>query len=201
MVTISATQVKDLREKTGAGMMDCKKALTECDGDFDKATKYLREKGMADAAKRSGRTTKEGVVFSYIHPGNRIGVLVEINCETDFVARTPAFQDFAKDIAMHVAASSPLYLQRDQVPESALANEREILANQARESGKPANVIDKIVDGRIDKFYSQICLLEQPFIKDMNITVEDYAKETMGKLGENIQIRRFVRFQLGEELQ
>jgi len=201
MATISATQVKELREKTGAGMMDCKKALTECGGDFDKATKYLREKGMADAAKRSGRTTKEGVVFSYIHPGNRIGVLVEVNCETDFVARTPAFHDFAKDIAMHVAASSPLYLQREQVPESALANEREILSNQAKESGKPANVIDKIVDGRIDKFYSQICLLEQPYIKDMNVSVEDYAKETMGKLGENIQIRRFVRFQLGEELQ
>lgn len=200
MVNISASQVKDLREKTGAGMMDCKKALTECDGDFDKAVKFLREKGIADAAKRSGRATKEGLVFSYIHPGNRIGVLVEVNCETDFVARNETFQEFVKDVAMHIAASSPRYLQRDQVPESAVEAEREVLRNQVKESGKPDNVIDKIVTGRLDKFYSQICLLEQPYIKDMNITVEDYLKETIGKIGENIQIRRFVRFQLGEDL-
>ncbi len=200
MSTISASQVKELREKTGAGMMDCKKALSECDGDFEKAVKYLREKGIADAAKRSGRATREGAVFSYIHPGNKIGVLVEINCETDFVARTETFLDFAKNIAMHVAASSPAYLTRDEVPDSELEGEREMLRNQAKESGKPENVIDKIVEGRIDKYYSQVCLLEQPYIKDMNISVEDYVKEVIGKLGENIHVRRFTRYQLGEEI-
>jgi len=200
MANISATIVKELREKTGAGMMDCKKALLETDGDFEKAVKYLREKGIADASKRSGRTTKEGLIYSYIHPGSRIGVLVEVNCETDFVARTDNFQAFVKDVAMHIAASSPKYIQRDEVPSAALDAEREVLRNQAKESGKPDAVIDKIVEGRIDKFYAQICLLEQPFIKDMNTTVEDYMKETSGKIGENIQIRRFVRYQLGEEL-
>lgn len=199
MAEIKATLVKELREKTGAGMMDCKKALKECDGDFDKAEKYLREKGIAAASKRSGRQTKEGVVYSYIHPGNRIGVLVEVNCETDFVARTDDFQAFAKDIAMHIAASSPAYLQRDDVPANILDGEREVLRNQAKESGKPDNVIEKMIEGRINKFYSQICLLEQPFIKDMNLSVEDFLKETMSKVGENIQIRRYVRYQLGEE--
>lgn len=200
MTNISASLVKDLREKTGAGMMDCKKALLECGGDFDKAVKFLREKGIADASKRSARITKEGLVFSYIHPGNRIGVLVEVNCETDFVARNDDFQAFVKDIAMHIAASSPRFINREQVPSTALDEEREVLRNQARESGKPEAVLDKIVEGRIDKFYSQICLLEQPFIKDMNVTVEDHLKELIGKIGENIQIRRFARFQLGEEL-
>lgn len=199
MADISASLVKELREKTGAGMMDCKKALKECDGDFDKAEKFLREKGIAAAAKRSGRQTKEGVVYSYIHPGNRIGVMVEINCETDFVARNEDFQSFAKDIAMHIAASSPQYLTREEVPDEAIESEREVLRNQAKESGKPDNVIDKMVEGRIGKFYSQICLLEQPFIKDMNVTVEDYVKEAMAKVGENIQIRRYVRYQLGED--
>ncbi|MBZ0257374.1 translation elongation factor Ts [bacterium] len=199
MAEIKATLVKELREKTGAGMMDCKKALKECDGDFDKAEKYLREKGIAAASKRSGRQTKEGVVYSYIHPGNRIGVLVEVNCETDFVARTDDFQAFAKDIAMHIAASSPAYLQRDEVPADVLDGERDVLRNQAKESGKPENVIEKMIEGRINKFYSQICLLEQPFIKDMNVSVEDFLKETMSKVGENIQIRRYVRYQLGEE--
>lgn len=201
MAEISASLVKDLREKTGAGMMDCKKALSECGGDFEKAVKFLREKGIADASKRSGKATKEGVVFSYIHPGNKIGVLVEINCETDFVARTPDFLVFAKDIAMHIAASSPLYVKRDEVPSSALDAEKEVLMNQARESGKPENVLEKIVEGRIDKFYAQICLLEQPFIKDMNKTVEELLKETIGKIGENIQVRRFSRYQLGEEIE
>ncbi len=200
MANISASIVKDLREKTGAGMMDCKKALMECDGDFEKAVKYLREKGIADASKRTGRSTKEGLIYSYIHPGSRIGVLVEVNCETDFVARNESFQSFVKDIAMHIAASSPRYLQREEVPSMALDEEREVLRNQAKESGKPEAVWDKIVEGRIDKFYAQICLLEQPYIKDMNTTVEDFLKETIGKLGENIQIRRFARFQLGEEL-
>ncbi|HOL94141.1 MAG TPA: translation elongation factor Ts [bacterium] len=200
MVTISASQVKELREKTGAGMMDCKKALTENNGDLEKAIKYLREKGIADASKRSGRVTKEGVVYSYIHPGHKIGVLVEINCETDFVARNEVFQSFAKDIAMHIAASSPLCVSRDEVAPALVEAEREVLRNQARESGKPEQVWDKIVEGRIEKFYAQVCLLEQPFIKDMNITVEDYLKETIGKIGENIVIRRFSRYQLGEEL-
>ena len=196
----TATDVKNLRERTGAGMMDCKKALNECNGDLEKAIKYLREKGIADASKRSGRTTKEGVVLSYIHPGNKIGVLVEINCETDFVARNELFQTFAKDIAMHIAASSPLCVTREEVPAHLIDAEREVLRNQARESGKPESVWDKIVEGRIEKYYSQVCLLEQPFIKDMNITVEDYLKETIGKIGENIVIRRFNRYQLGEDL-
>jgi len=180
--------------------MDCKKALTENNGDLEKAIKYLREKGIADASKRSGRVTKEGVVYSYIHPGHKIGVLVEINCETDFVARNEVFQSFAKDIAMHIAASSPLCVSRDEVAPALVEAEREVLRNQARESGKPEQVWDKIVEGRIEKFYAQVCLLEQPFIKDMNITVEDYLKETIGKIGENIVIRRFSRYQLGEEL-
>lgn len=199
MADISASVVKELREKTGAGMMDCKRALVETGGDLDKATKYLREKGIADAAKRSGRATKEGLVYSYIHPGNKIGVLVEVNCETDFVARNESFQEFTKDVAMHIAASSPGYVSRDEVPESVLEAEREVLTNQARESGKPDKVIEQMVKGRIDKFYAQICLLEQPFIKDMNITIEEYLKEVISKIGENIQIRRFARFQLGEE--
>ncbi|RJP25589.1 MAG: translation elongation factor Ts [Candidatus Omnitrophota bacterium] len=199
MANISAADVKKLREKTGVGMMDCKKALTECEGDFEKAIKFLREKGIADAQKRSGRTTKEGVIYSYIHPGNKIGVMVEINCETDFVARNDTFHTFAKDVAMHIAASSPVCISRDQVSTEALEAERDVLINQAKESGKPENVIQKIVDGRIEKYYSQVCLLEQPYIKDMNISVEDYLKETVGKIGENIQIRRFTRYQLGEE--
>ncbi|MGC9329406.1 MAG: translation elongation factor Ts, partial [Candidatus Hinthialibacter sp.] len=173
----------------------------ECDADFEKAVKYLREKGMADAAKRSGRTTKEGLIYSYIHPGNRIGVLVEVNCETDFVARNEDFQAFVKDVAMHIAASNPKYLKRDEVPAAEIEAEREVLRNQAKESGKPEAVWDKIVDGRIDKYFSQVCLLEQPFIKEMNSSVEDYLKEIIGKIGENIQIRRFVRYQLGEELE
>ena len=197
---ISAAQVKELREKTGAGMMDCKRALVECTGDMDKAIKYLREKGIADAAKRSGRATKEGVVFSYIHPGNRIGVLVEVNCETDFVARNEQFQQFAKDIAMHIAASSPKYIDREQVPGAEVEAEREVLTNQAIEAGKPEKVIQRIVDGRLEKFFGQICLLEQPFIKDPNVSVQDLLKETIAKIGENITIRRFARYQLGEEL-
>ena len=199
MAQIEASKVKELRDKTGAGMMDCKKALIECDGDFEKAVKFLREKGIADASKRSGRSTKEGIVYSYIHPGSKLGVLVEVNCETDFVARTADFQAFAKDVAMHIAASNPLYVKRDEVPESAVAGEKEVLLNQAKESGKPVNVLEKIVEGKIDKFYSQICLLEQPFVKDMNITVEQLLKELIGKIGENVQVRRFTRFQLGEE--
>jgi len=196
---ISATQFKELREKTGAGMMDCKKALTEAGGDMERAIKILREKGIASAAKRAGRVAKEGVIFSYVHPGNRIGVLVEVNCETDFVARNEQFQQFAKDIAMHVAASSPQWVSRDQVPASVLESEREVLVNQAKASGKPEKVIEKMVEGRLEKFYGQVCLLEQPFVKNPDVTVQELLKELIGKIGENIVIRRFARFQLGEE--
>lgn len=200
MADISATIVKELREKTGAGMMDCKRALQEVGGDFEKAVKYLREKGIADASKRSHRATKEGLVYSYIHPGNKIGVLVEINCETDFVARNENFHALAKDIAMHIAAASPKCVSRSEVPSNLLEGEREILIKQAEGSGKPQNVIEKMVEGRIEKFYAQVCLLEQPFIKDMNMTVEDLVKDAIGRIGENIQIRRFTRYQLGEDL-
>lgn len=199
MAEIKASVVKELRDKTGAGMMDCKKALKECDGDLDAAAKFLREKGIANADKRSGRATSEGVVFSYIHPGNKIGTLVEINCETDFVARNEQYLEMAKDIAMHIAASNPQYVTRDEVPEDVVNAEREILINQAKESGKPDNVIEKMVAGRIDKFYGQICLMEQPFIKEMNQTVEEYLKDIISKTGENIKVRRFTRYQLGEE--
>lgn len=199
MAEIKAAVVKELRDKTGAGMMDCKKALKECDGDLDAAAKYLREKGIANADKRSGRATSEGVVFSYIHPGNKIGTLVEINCETDFVARNEQYLEMAKDIAMHIAASNPQYVTRDEVPEDIVNAEREILINQAKDSGKPDNVIEKMVAGRIDKFYGQICLMEQPFIKEMNQTVEEFLKDIISKTGENIKIRRFTRYQLGEE--
>ncbi len=198
-MAITAADVKALRDKTGAGMMDCKKALSECNGDVEAAQKYLREKGISDAAKRSHRTTKEGLIYSYIHPGSKIGVLLELNCETDFVARTDDFQNLAKDIAMHIAASSPLYVERSEVPEETIDAERQVLINQAKDSGKPDHVIEKMVEGRLDKFYSQICLLEQSFIKDMNVTVEDWVKQTIGKIGENITVRRFARFQLGED--
>jgi len=201
MAKISAAEVKALRDKTGAGMMDCKKALKETDGDVEKAAIYLREKGIASAEKRSGRATKEGLVYSYIHPGNKIGVMLEMNCETDFVARNENFQALVKDIAMHIAASSPKYLTRDEVSTGDIDAEREVLRNQAKEAGKPEAVWDKIVEGRIDKFFSQICLLEQPFIKEMNSSVEDFIKESIAKIGENIQVRRFVRYQLGEELE
>ncbi|MGI6457434.1 MAG: translation elongation factor Ts [bacterium] len=200
MAEISASLVKELREKTQAGMMDCKKALTESGGDFEKAVQFLREKGIADASKRSGRATREGLIYSYIHPGNKIGVLVELNCETDFVARNEQFHALAKDIAMHIAASSPRCVSRDEVSSAELDAEREVLSRQAAASGKPQNVIDKMVEGRLDKFYSQICLLEQPYIKDMNITVEEYIKQSIGVIGENIQIRRFTRYQLGEDI-
>ncbi len=199
MADISAALVKELREKTGTAMMECKKALVECKGDIEAAAKYLREKGIADASKRSGRATSEGAVYSYIHPGNKIGVLVEINCETDFVARNEQFLEFAKDIAMHIAASNPLYISREEVPKSAVEAEREILVNQAKDSGKPEQVVEQMVKGRLEKFYGQICLLEQPFIKEMNQTVEEYMKEVISKTGENMQIRRFTRYQLGEE--
>ena len=179
-------------------MMDCKSALKETDGDFEKATTVLREKGIAKAASKGGRETSEGLISSYIHPGDKLGVLVEIACETDFVARTDQFKLFARDIAMHVAAIAPVCVAREEVDSKLIEEEREIYRKQAENDGKPAQIIDKIVDGRIEKYYSEIVLLEQPFVKDNDKTIGDYVKETIGSLGENIVIKRFVRFRLGE---
>ncbi len=198
---ISAQMVKDLREKTGAGMMDCKTALTESAGDEEKAVEILRKKGLSRAAKRAGRAAKEGMVGSYIHMGGKIGVLVEVNCESDFVARTDDFVAFVKDIAMQVAASSPQYLASQDVPETVLAKEREIYRAQVLDAKKPENVIEKIVEGKLKKFYTEVCLLDQPFVKDPDISVGDYLNNMIAKIGENMVIRRFVRFQLGEGLE
>jgi elongation factor Ts len=198
-VAISAALIKDLRDKTGVGIMDCKEALTECEGDIQKAIEHLRKKGIATAKKRGGRTTSQGQVQSYIHGGGKIGVLVEVNCETDFTGKTEDFTLFVRDLAMQIAATSPVAIDRDQVPEEILQKEREIYASQARETGKPENVIEKIVEGKLKKFYSEACLLEQPFVKNPDITVQDLANEMMAKTGENIVIKRFTRFQLGEE--
>ncbi len=197
---ISATMVKELRQKTGAPMMDCKKALAESDGDFEKAITYLRQKSLATASKKAQRATTEGVVASYIHPGSKIGVLLELNCESDFVARNDAFQEFTKNMTMHIAALNPLYVTRENVPEALVEKEREIYRSQAQESGKPEKIWDKIVNGRLDKFFAEVCLLEQSYIKDDSQTVKDVLNELIAMLGENISIRRFVRYQLGEEL-
>jgi elongation factor Ts len=195
---ISASTVKELREKTGAGMMDCKKALSESDGDLEKAVDYLRQKGLAAAAKKADRVAADGAVGAYVHPGGKIGVLVEVNCETDFVARTPEFQALLKDIAMQVAAASPRYVRREEVTIDELDKEKSIYRQQALESGKPEKVVDKIVEGKIDKFYSDVCLMEQSFIKDPDKKVSDIINEAIGRLGEKIQVRRFSRYQLGE---
>jgi len=195
---ITAQMVKELREKTGAGMMDCKKALAETEGDFSRAVDYLREKGIAKAASKAGRTTKEGIVYSYIHPGDKLGVLIEISCETDFVARTDDFKAFAKDVAMQVAAAAPLAVQREDLDTAVIDKEKEIYRQQAINEGKPEKILDRIVDGKIDKFYSEACLLEQPFIKDNDKTVSDVLKDTIATLGENMSIKRFARFRLGE---
>ena len=195
---INATLVKELREKTGVGMMDCKKALQESQGDLTLAVEYLRKKGIATAKKRGGRTTSEGQVASYIHSGAKIGVLVEVNCETDFSGKTEDFSAFVKNIAMQIAAANPLSVDREGVPASVLEKEREIYATQAKESGKPDKVIDKIVEGKMTKFYSEACLLEQPYVKNPDIKVQDLLNELMAKTGENIVIRRFARYQLGE---
>ncbi len=200
-MAITAQAVKELRERTGAGMMDCKKALQETGGDMDKAVEYLRKKGLADAAKKAGRVAAEGLVHSYIHAGGRIGVLVEVNCETDFVARTDAFKQFVHDVAMHVAATNPRWLDRESAPADEVENERRILSEQAAESGKPPHVIEKMVEGRLQKFLKENCLLDQPFVKDPDVTVGDLLKQKIAELGENIRIRRFVRFQLGEGLE
>lgn len=195
---ISATMVKELREKTGAGIMDCKEALAASEGSIENAVDYLRKKGLQAADKRSSRATREGVVHSYIHGGGRLGVLVEVNCETDFVARTDDFQELCKDLGMQIAASNPQYVSVEQVPEEAIAKERGILEEQARQSGRPENVISKIVDGRLQKYYQEVCLLEQPFVKDTDRTVNDVLRDHIAKLGENISVARFARFVLGD---
>lgn len=198
---ITAQMVKELRESTGAGMMDCKKALIETSGDMAKAVDYLREKGLAAAAKKSGRVAAEGIVESYIHSGGKIGVLIEVNCETDFVAKTPEFHSFVRDLAMQVAAANPQYLSRNEVPGGILDHEREILRAQALNEGKPEKIIDKMVDGRIEKYFKDHCLLEQDFIKDSDKSVTDVVNEQISKIGENIVVRRFVRYQMGEGLE
>ena len=195
---ISASSVKELREKTGAGMMDCKKALGECGGDVQKAIDYLRQKGLAAAAKKADRVAADGAVGAYVHPGGKIGVLVEINCETDFVARTAEFQMLVKDIAMQVAAANPQYVRREEVSLQDLDKEKSIYRQQALETGKPEKVVDKIVEGKIERFYSEVCLLEQAFIKDPDKKVAEVVNDAIARLGENIQIRRFARYHLGE---
>lgn len=199
-MAISAQLIKELREKTGAGMMDCKKVLVETDGDIDKAIDLLREKGLASAEKKASRIASEGLVASYIHSG-RIGVLVEVNSETDFVAKTDEFKDFVKDIAMQVAASNPEYLCEEDVPQEAIDKEKEVLIQQALNEGKPQHIAEKMVEGRMHKFYERVCLLDQPFIKDPSITVNDLLKDKIAKIGENIKIRRFVRYEVGEGLE
>ncbi|MFH2048323.1 MAG: translation elongation factor Ts [bacterium] len=197
-MSINAAQVKELREKTGAGMMDCKKALVEAGGDVEKAITYLREQGISKAAKKEGRTTAEGVIATYVHTGDKLAVMVEINCETDFVARTDNFKSFAKDLAMHIAASSPLCVSRDELDQATIEKEREVYRQLALNEGKPEKIVDKIVDGKIDKFYGEVVLMEQPFVKDSEKTVEDVVKGTIAALGENIKVARFIRYRLGE---
>jgi elongation factor Ts len=196
-MTITAELVKELREKTGVGFMECKSALQESNGDLEAAVIILRKRGLASLAKKSGRETKDGVIGAYIHNG-KIGVMVEVNCETDFVARNPDFQTLVKDLAMHIAASDPRFIRKEDVTEDVLTSEREIYKEQARATGKPENVLDKIVEGRMSKYYSESCLLEQPFVKDPALSVHDYIASYIQKIGENIQVRRFVRYKLGE---
>ncbi|MDO9567549.1 MAG: translation elongation factor Ts [Candidatus Desulfaltia sp.] len=198
MATISAAMVKQLREKTGAGMMDCKEALKECDGDISKSIDFLRKKGLATALKRSGRVMSEGMIASYIHMGSKLGVLVEINCETDFVAKNDDFIEFAKNIAMHIAAINPVGIRPEDIPEDIINREKEIYRAQAIETGKPEKVIDKIAEGKLQKFYKDSCLMSQAYVRDPNITVEDLLNGLIAKIGENITIKRFVRFQAGE---
>jgi elongation factor Ts len=189
--------VKDLRDKTGAGMMDCKKALSENDGDMEKAIDFLRQKGLAVAAKRAGRATSEGVVETYIHAGGKLGVMVELNCETDFVAKTDDFRQFARDVAMHIAAANPVSLSREDVPADIVERERQIYVQQALDTGKPENIVEKMVVGKIDRFLSEICLLDQQCVKNPDKTIQEMMTELVGKMGENISIRRFARFQVG----
>ena len=198
---VTAEMVKELRERTGAGMMDCKKALSETNGDMDKAVDFLREKGLAAAAKKAGRIATEGVVEAYIHGGGRIGVLLELNCETDFVAKTDGFRALARDIAMQVAAANPAYVAREEVPAEILEHEKEILRVQALNEGKPANIVEKMIVGRLEKFYKESCLMEQAYIKDPDKTITQVINESIAKIGEKISIRRFTRYQLGEGLE
>ena len=198
---VNARQVQELRAKTGAGIMDCKKALAEESGDLDKAVEYLRKKGLSAASKKAGRVASEGAVGSYIHAGGKIGVLVEVNCETDFVGRNDDFQRFIKDISMHIAAANPQYVSREEVSAAVIDKEKEILAAQVADEGKPANVVAKIVEGRIAKFYKDVCLLEQPFVREPDKSVEQILNELVAKIGEKIVIRRFTRFQLGEGIE
>lgn len=195
---ISATQVKELREKTGAGMMDCKKALAETAGDFEKAVEFLRKKGIASASKKAGRMTKEGAVSSYIHGEGKVGVLLEVNCETDFVARTEQFKQFVKDVSMHIAAANPQWVRSEEVPADIIAKEKEIAVAQMQASGKPAAVLEKIAEGKIKKFYEDTCLMNQAYVKAPDKTIDQLLKETIAALGENISVRRFARFVLGE---
>lgn len=198
-MTISASLVKELREKTGAGILDCKKALADTDGNLEKAVDQLRKKGLADAKKRAHRATSEGLVGSYIHMTGKIGVLVEVNCETDFVARTDEFKELVKNVAMHIAASNPRYLSPEDVPEEDAQREKEILRAQALDSGKPEKVVEKMIEGRFQKFLTENCLTEQPYVRDTDMTIRQLLESTIAKLGENMGIRRFVRYQLGEE--
>lgn len=200
-MTISASMVRELREKTNAGMMDCKKALEENSGDFDKAIDWLRKKGLSSAAKKSGRVAAEGAVEAYIHGEGRIGVLLEVNCETDFVARTDGFRDFVRNIALHIAATSPLSVSAEEIPAHLIERERQVLTDKAREQGKKEDMIPKIVDGQIKKWIAENCLLEQTYVKNPDISIGDYLKETIAKTGENIVIRRFMRFELGEGIE
>lgn len=197
-MAITALDVKILRERTGVAMMECKKALTEVDGDQDRAVSYLRERGMAKASGKSGRVTKEGVIFSYIHPGDKLGVLLEVNCETDFVARTDEFKRLVKDLAMQVAATDPTAVHREELDADVVETERQIYRTQAINDGKPENIVDKIVDGKIEKFFAETCLLEQAFVKEPDRTVKEILNETITKLGENILVKRFIRYRLGE---
>lgn len=199
MSGVSAALVKELREKTGAGIMDCKQALSECDGDMDKALDFLRKKGLATAKKRAGRATLEGVIQSYIHMGGKIGVLVEVNCETDFVAKTDAFIEFAKNIAMQIAATNPVGISAEDVPVEIVEKEKEIYRAQALETGKPQQVVEKIAEGKLNKFFKENCLMNQQFIRDTSLAVEDVLNDTVAKTGEKISIKRFARFQIGEE--
>jgi elongation factor Ts len=198
MVEISAAMVKELRAATGSGIMDCKRVLAEAEGDYGTAVDLLRKKGLAKAAKRAGRSTSEGLIYSYIHTGSKLGVLVEVNCESDFVAKTDDFEAFVKNIAMHIAAANPAGLAAEDVDPAIIEKEREIYTAQMQEEGKPEKMIAKIVDGKIEKFYKDVCLMSQQYVKDPQKTITDVLKETIAKIGENIQIKRFVRFQIGE---
>jgi elongation factor Ts len=200
-MAISANQVKELREKTGAGMMDCKNALSETNGDMEQAIVWLRKKGLASAQKKASRIAAEGMIGYYIHPGDKLGVLVEVNCETDFAAKSAEFKGLVKDVAMHVAAQNPLYVRRDEVPPEVLEKEKEIYKDQARGSGKPEHIIDKIAEGKLESFYQMACLYDQQFVKDPSQTVEQLINGLIGKIGENIRVRRFARFKTGEGLE